>query len=48
MRERVNEFERDGRWLLMADKAREKKEESGSSACVAGGIEDGARMNWVI
>ena len=46
----VNEFERDGRWFLSADMAREKKDVLvvRSSAVCAGGMEDGESTNWVI
>lgn len=45
----VNEFERDGRWFLRADMAREKKDVPvvRSSVC-AGGVEEGESTNWVI
>ena len=45
-----NEFEREGRWFLSADMAREKKDVLvvRSSAVCAGGMEDGESTNWVI
>ena len=47
-RDKVNELECEGWWLFKIENARVKKEEAGCCCCWIGGMEEGAKTNWVI